>query len=180
MIGRELTDSTVIRMKRKSMRAWCQDKNLIHLSLALRSHSCIRFTAFYPTSRAPAATIIGYLRGFSSPWPQERSRSADTKNRAPRAPINFHLPLSLYPRVYSRTNARARFRVRRGTLYPRRVLVPRFPSTQIVHPRLPAPSRSISRPPAIRRPSFDDPEFVITSREPRNLAGYDVRYRELG
>jgi len=36
-------------------------------------------------------------------------------------------------------------------------------------------------PPAIRRPSFADPEFVITSREPRNrnFAGYDVRYREL-
>lgn len=34
---------------------------------------------------------------------------------------------------------------------------------------------------ATRRPSFADPEFVITSREPRNrnFAGYDVRYREL-
>lgn len=72
-----------------------------------------------------------------------------------------------------RANARACFRVRRGILYPRRIVVLRRPRRHHPFPFL--------VPQATRRPSFADPEFVITSREPRNrnFAGYDVRYREL-
>lgn len=138
--------------------------------------------------RTPArerATIIGYLREF---YPSDHRREIEVhrqKNQASRRLISAH-PFSLVHSL-DRVCLFARERACMFSSPPRHII----PATRRDATRRCAPPchaipwivRSIPRPPAIRRPSFDDPEFVITSsREPRNrnFAGYDVRYRELG